>query len=250
MSESGRPIRVTVWNENFHETTEAAVKERYPDGIHGAVAAGITEHLGDQVTVRTATLEQPEHGLTEEVLDQTDVLTWWAHAKHADVSDEIVERVRQRVLGGMGLIALHSSHFSKILIKLLGTTCSLEWRDDADRELVWTVAPGHPITEGVPSPIIIPEHETYAEYFDIPQPDELIFVSSFEGGEIFRGGATFRRGQGRIFYFSPGDQHYPIYHQAEIRKVIANAVEWAAPNATSSRKTPAVRHTEKDWYVK
>jgi trehalose utilization protein len=249
MSETGRPIRVTVWNENHHETTETAVKERYPDGIHGAVAAGITEHLGDRVTVRTATLQEPEHGLTEAVLAETDVLTWWGHAKHGDVSDEIVERVRQRVLGGMGLIVLHSGHFSKILIKMLGTTCSLDWRDDADREVVWTVAPGHPITEGVPNPFVIPEQETYGEYFDIPQPDELIFISSFAGGEVFRSGATFRRGQGRIFYFSPGDQAYPVYHQPEIRRVIANGVAWAAPDA-ASRETPHVHHRELGWFAK
>jgi trehalose utilization protein len=248
MSESGHPIRVTVWNENYHETTQPEVKELYPEGIHGAVAAGIGEHLGDRASTRTATLQEPEHGLTEQVLDETDVLVWWGHAKHADVADEIVERVHARVLGGMGLIVLHSGHFSKIFIRLLGTTCSLDWRDDGDREVIWTVAPGHPITEGLPNPFVIPEEETYGEYFDIPEPEELVFISSFAGGEVFRSGATFRRGQGRIFYFRPGDQNYPTYQRAEVRRVIANAVAWAAPDA-ASRKTPGVRHTQSGWFA-
>jgi trehalose utilization protein len=226
------PIRVTVWGENFHENADrdrAAMAERYPDGMHGAVAAGLSEVLGPAVEVRTATQDQPEHGLTSEVLDTTDVLTWWGHATHADVADEVVERVHQRVLAGMGLLVLHSGHFSKIFKRLMGTTCSLAWRDSADTELIWTVAPAHPIAEGVPQPIVLEEHEMYGEFFDIPAPEELIFISTFTGGEVFRGGATWRRGKGKVFYFSPGDQNYPVYHHPDIRRVIANAVRWAAP---------------------
>ena len=158
------PTRVTVWGENFHEHSErdrAGMAERYPEGMHGAIAAGLRELLGDQVEVRTATLDQPEHGLTDEVLANTDVLTWWGHARHAQVDDAVVAKVYERVLGGMGLLALHSAHFSKIFIKLMGTSCSLAWRNSADTELVWTVAPHHPITRGVPQPIVIDEQEMY-----------------------------------------------------------------------------------------
>jgi trehalose utilization protein len=226
------PIRVTVWGENFHENADrdrAAMAERYPDGMHGAIAAGLSEVLGSAAEVRTATQDQPEHGLTSEVLDTTDVLTWWGHATHADVADEVVERVHQRVLAGMGLLVLHSGHFSKIFKRLMGTTCSLAWRDSADTELIWTVAPEHPIAEAVPQPIVLEEHEMYGEFFDIPAPDELVFISTFTGGEVFRGGATWRRGKGKVFYFSPGDQNYPVYHHPDIRRVLANAVRWAAP---------------------
>ncbi|GIH19380.1 ThuA domain-containing protein [Rugosimonospora africana] len=244
------PIRVLVWNENFHETMQQHVKELYPEGIHGAVAAGIRENLGDAVVVETAVLTDPEHGLTEERLAQTDVLLWWGHAKHDDVSDEVVARVHRHVLAGMGLIVLHSGHFSKPFISLMGTTCSLQWRSVGERELVWTVAPNHPITRGVPSPLPLAAHEMYGEFFDVPTPDELIFISSFEGGEAFRSGMTFRRGRGRIFYFSPGDQEYPIYHDASIRRVIANAVGWAAGDARDPRAVPEVRHaTVKAWDV-
>ncbi|MGI8768015.1 MAG: ThuA domain-containing protein [Propionibacteriaceae bacterium] len=237
------PIRVTVWGENFHENNEsqrAEMAQRYPDGMHGAIADGIVENLGDRVTVRTATLDQPEHGLTDEVLDSTDVLTWWGHARHGDVDDAVVEKVHQRVLAGMGILVLHSGHFSKIFRRLMGTTCSLEWRSDGDRELVWTTAPDHPIAAGIPHPIDIPGQEMYGEYFDIPQPDELVFISSFTGGEVFRSGCTWRRGKGRVFYFSPGDQDYPVYHHPDIRKVLANGVRWAAPSPQATRTVPEI----------
>ncbi len=240
-------IRVTVWNENVHETTQPDIAAIYPDGIHGAIAAGLTDLLGDDAVVRTATLQEPEHGLTEEILADTDVLTWWGHMAHGEVSDEVVERVQRHVLAGMGLLVLHSGHFSKIFIRLMGTTCSLAWRNDAERELVWTVKPGHPIAEGVEQPIVIGQQEMYGEHFDIPDPDELVFVSSFGGGEVFRSGVTFTRGRGRIFYFSPGDQEYPVYFHAQIRRVLANGVRWAAPTS-SGRALPEVTNpAARDW---
>ncbi|MDQ0726673.1 ThuA domain-containing protein [Microbacterium sp. W4I20] len=222
-----RPIRVLVWGENHHEKHDEIPQRIYPDTMHGTIAAGLRELLGDDVVVETATLDDPEHGLSEERLAQTDVLLWWGHIKHDAVDDEVVERVHRHVLGGMGFIPLHSAHFSKIFIRLMGTTCTLRWRQGDDRELVWTVSPTHPIAEGVPHPLVIPAQEMYGEFFDVPAPDELVFVSSFSGGEIFRSGMTFSRGHGRIFYFSPGDQDYPVYHQPEIKRVLANAVGWA-----------------------
>jgi trehalose utilization protein len=236
-------IRVTVWGENFHEHFEpdrAGMAERYPDGMHSAIAAGLRNLLGDRVEVRTATQDQPEHGLGEDVLAGTDVLTWWGHAKHAEVDDQVVDRVHQRVLGGMGLLVLHSGHFSKIFTRLMGTTCSLAWRNSADTELVWTVAPAHPIAHGIPHPIVIGEQEMYGEYFDIPTPDELVFVSTFSGGEVFRSGCCWRRGRGKVFYFSPGDQDYPVYHHPDIQRVLANAVQWARPEQETDFAPPAV----------
>ncbi|QNE20966.1 trehalose utilization protein ThuA [Kribbella qitaiheensis] len=233
-------LKVTVWGENVHEQDDAAVQKIYPDTMHETIASGLRSSLGDDVKVRTAWLQQPEHGLTEEVLADTDVLTWWGHRAHGDVDDAIVDRVQEAVLSGMGLIALHSAHFSKIFKRLMGTTCSLDWRSENDRELLWTVAAGHPIAAGVPHPLVIPQEEMYGELFDIPQPDELVFVSSFSGGEVFRSGCCYRRGQGRVFYFRPGDQEYPTYHQPEIQQIMANAVQWAAPAVP--RKLPDVHH--------
>ena len=235
---SSTPLRVTVWGENRHEKIEQHVADRYPFGMHGAIATGIKENLGDDAVVTIATMDQPQHGLSEEALTNTDVLTWWGHAAHAEVSDEVVERVHRHVLAGMGLIVLHSGHWSKIFTKLMGTTCTLRWRSEHDRELVWTVNPQHPITRGVPSPIVIDEQEMYGEYFDVPTPDELIFISGFTGGEVFRSGMTYRRGFGKIFFFSPGDQDFPVYHHPDIRRVISNAAEWARP--IGERATPTL----------
>ncbi|MDT0265328.1 ThuA domain-containing protein [Streptomyces sp. DSM 44915] len=240
------PLRVTVWSEGRHERRDPEIAQRYPRGMHGAIAEGVTEHLGERARVRTATLDEPEHGLTEAVLAETDVLTWWGQAAHKEVADEVVTRVQRRVLAGMGLIVLHSGHWSKIFTRLMGTTCTLRWRNAAERELVWTVAPGHPIAAGVTHPIVIEEQETYGEFFDIPTPEELVFVSSFAGGEVFRSGCAFRRGNGRIFYFSPGDQDYPVYHHPQVRRVIANAVAWAAPERVGA--VPRLTHSAAGWF--
>lgn len=241
-------IRVTVWNEFLHEVTDETVRVRYPNGIHGAIRDGISELLGEAASVRTATLADPEHGLTADVLSSTDVLAWWGHAAHDSVDDEIVETVHDRVLAGMGLIVLHSGHFSKPFKRLMGTTCALRWRCVGERELVWCVNPSHPIAKGVSDPIVIPEQEMYGEPFDIPQPDDLIFVSSFAGGEVFRSGCCFYRGRGRIFYFSPGDQAFPVYYHADVRRVIANAVQWAAPQAEVSDPMSARHEARIGWF--
>lgn len=221
------PLRVLVWGENHHEKHHDVPRALYPDTMHGTIAAGLRALLGPDAVLETATLDDDEHGLTQERLDRTDVLFWWGHLRHDAVSDDVVDRVHRHVLSGMGLVALHSAHFSKIFIRLMGTTCALRWRQAQDRELVWTVAPAHPIAEGVPQPIVIPAQEMYGEFFDVPAPDELVFVSNFSGGEVFRSGMTYTRGRGRVFYFSPGDQDYPVYHQPEIQRVLANAARWA-----------------------
>jgi trehalose utilization protein len=240
-------MRITVWNENVHETRgDAIVLEHYPEGIHTVIAAGLRAALPED-EVRTATLQEPEHGLTEEVLAATDVLLWWGHIAHGEVADEVVDRVFEHVQAGMGLLVLHSGHYSKIFTKLLGSTASLLWRNDAERELVWTIDHTHPITQGVPDPIVIPNQEMYGEPFDIPAPDELLFVSSFTGGEVFRSGVTYRRGLGRIFYFSPGDQEYPVYHQPEIQQVLANGVRWAAPTQPRHNVT-AIHKPDQGWF--
>lgn len=217
-------IRVTVWNEFRHEKSEDSVREVYPHGIHQAIADFLSPQ--EDITVTTATLDEPEHGLTEEVLNNTDVLLWWGHMAHSEVDDAIVERVQDHVLRGMGLIVLHSGHFSKIFKKLMGTSCSLHWRD-ADRERLWCVNPSHPIAAGVPMKIELPQEEMYGEFFDIPAPDEIVYLGWFRGGEVFRSGCTFHRGYGKIFYFQPGHEAYPTYHNPHIQKIITNAVRWA-----------------------
>ena len=245
------PIRVTVWNEFWQEnplhhaevkahfaghgygedrllSATEGVQKVYPDGMHTVIA----DHLGKQgFAVRAATLDEPEHGLTEDVLAETDVLTWWGHAAHDKVSDEIVDRVHERVnMGGMGLIALHSAHYSKIFRKLMGTTCMLKTREADEKERIWVIEQSHPIARGLPEYFEIPQCEMYGEPFDVPAPDTLVFVSWFQGGEIFRSGCCYHRGRGKVFYFRPGHETLPIYFQPEVLHVISNAVRWAAPS--------------------
>jgi len=219
-------VTVTVWNEYRHEKEDDEVAAVYPDGIHATIAEGLREAGYD---VQTATLDEPEHGLTESVLDDTDVLAWWGHKAHDEVDDDIVDRVVDRVRGGMGLLVLHSGHYSKPFKRLMGTTCSLKWRESGETERVWVVEPGHPIADGLPESFEVPRAEMYGERFDIPAPDELVFTSWFEGGEVFRSGCCYTRGKGRVFYFRPGHETYPIYEQEEVRTVLDNAVAWAAP---------------------
>ena len=221
-------IRVTVWNEFRHEKTDPRVASIYPDGIHYAIARGLAEVPG--LEIRTATLDEPEHGLTEEALARTDVLTWWGHMAHGEVRDELVDRVQRRVLDGMGLVVLHSGHFSKIFRRLMGTTCNLKWREVGEKTRLWVVEPSHPIVDGLPAWFELEHEEMYGERFDIPAPDRLVLISWFPGGEVFRSGCCFLRGKGRIFYFQPGHETYPTYHQPSVLKVIANAVRWAAPS--------------------
>lgn len=220
-------IQTLVWGEFRHEKKNPKVAALYPKGMHETIADALRND--SELSVGTAWLDQPEHGLTQEVLDKTEVLIWWGHMAHGDVQDEIVARVRKRVLEGMGLIVLHSGHYAKIFKTLLGTTCSLKWRESTDKERIWNVAPHHPITQGIGDHFVIPAEEMYGEPFGIPTPDELIFISWFTGGEVFRSGATWQRGNGKVFYFRPGHETYPTYHQAEVQKVINNAVHWAKP---------------------
>lgn len=231
-------IRALVWGENVHEQKNKVVREIYPDGMHETIARGLRESGG--IDARTATLQEPEHGLTKEALENTDVLLWWGHAAHGDVDDAIVDRVVQRVWQGMGFIALHSSHFAKPFKRLMGTSCALSWREAGERERLWTVNPAHPIARGLPAHFELENEEMYGEAFAVPEPLETVFISWFQGGEVFRSGMTYQRGNGRVFYFRPGHETYPTYYDANIRKVIANATQWAFnPNITDRDMTKA-----------
>ncbi|WP_182200636.1 ThuA domain-containing protein [Paraliobacillus salinarum] len=216
-------MRICVWNENRHEQKNQKVREIYPEGIHGTIYKFLIEE-GHEVV--TGTLDEENHGLSDDLLNKTDVLIWWGHLAHDEVEDKWVDKIQQRVLEGMGILVLHSAHFSKIFKRLMGTSCDLKWREADDRERLWVIDPTHPITSGLGSYIELEKEEMYGEHFDIPTPDELLFVSWFEGGEVFRSGATYKRGRGKVFYFRPGHETYPTYHNKEIQTVIKNAVQW------------------------
>ncbi len=223
-----RKTRVLVWNENIHERESEKIREIYPSGIHEAIAEGLREC--DSFDVKTATMDMPEYGLDQNTLENTDVLIWWSHLAHAQIPDEVAERVRTRVLDGMGFIVLHSSHLCKPFVKLMGTCCRSKWRENDEKERIWIIEPAHPIAHGLPEFIELPCEETYGERFEIPTPDELVFVSWFSGGEVFRSGACWKRGLGKIFYFRPGHEAYPTFYREDIRQVLKNAADWAKPS--------------------
>lgn len=222
-------IRTVVWGENVHEQKNRIVADLYPGGMHKCIADALNADKG--ISATTATLQEPEHGLPSARLDETDVLIWWGHAAHGEVSDEIVERVAERVWSGMGLIVLHSGHFSKIFKRLMGTPCNLTWREAGERERLWLTSRNHPIAAGLPNHFELEMEEMYGEPFGIPEPLETVFISWFQGGEVFRSGVTYKRGAGNVFYFRPGHETYPTYHDANVQKVIRNAVHWAHNNA-------------------
>jgi len=238
-------IKVTIWNEFRHEKKEKKIADIYPGGIHKKLAEEFKSQTDFEV--RIATLDEPEHGLSEEVLNDTDVLIWWGHMAHSEVEDRIVDRVQKRVLEGMGIIVLHSGHYSKIFKRLMGTTCNLIWREADEKERLWVVEPFHPITQGISPYIELAQEEMYGERFDIPEPDKVIFISWFEGGEVFRSGVTWTRGFGKIFYFRPGHESYPTFYNKEIIKVLCNAIRWAkfAGNISVPKEPLNVKPLEK-----
>lgn len=234
-------IRVLIFNEFVHEKTDERVKAIYPDGIHNCVKAAIED---DEIVVETVTLDDVDT-ITEERLQNTDVVIWWGHLQHHKVPDEVAECVAAAVRSGMGFIALHSAHHSKPFKKLLGTSCNLTWREDDDRELVWVVKPMHPIAQGIGRFINLEHEETYGEPFVIPEPDELVFIGSYEGGEVFRSGCCYERG-GRIFYFQPGHETYKSFYNPDVIKVIKNAVHWANPICRMNIGCPNVKKPLED----
>ncbi len=241
-------IRVLVWNEYEHERTEADIAKIYPQGIHQAIA----DFLGQEedFSVRTATLLDEHAGITREVLAETDVLIWWGHCAHSLVPDDAVEMIREAVLAGMGFIALHSAHHSKPFRALLGTSCNLTWRESDDREVLWVIEPSHPITRDIDRFFVLEHEETYGEPFVIPTPDKLLLIGNFSGGEVFRSGCLYERGNGKIFYFQPGHEAYPTFYQPAVQSILRNAVRYVAPVYRQEVTCPHVRFiTDEDPYV-
>jgi len=237
-------IKVTVWNEYSDFQKEQAVASIYPEGMHKTIAAFLNKDA--EITAGVSVIADEEQGLSEKVLDNTDVLIWWGHRLHGEVKDEFVKRVINRVQRGMGMVFLHSGHESKLFKGLMGTSGFLCWREADEKSRIWTVSPNHPIAQGVPEQFLLEREEMYGEPFGIPEPDEVVFISWFEGGNVFRSGVTFHREYGKIFYFQPGHETYPNYHNEHVQRVITNAVKWARPLLrVDSRSCPRVDALEK-----
>ncbi len=233
---------VLIFNEFIHEREakcEASVV--YPDGIHSV----LLNELQDEFNVKIFTLDNVNE-ITEEELSKTDVTVWWGHVRHGQVPDEVATAVQQAVLGGMGFIALHSAHHSKPFKLLMGTNCNLSWRENGDSELVWVCKPSHPIAKGIDRFIKIESDETYSEPFTVPEPDETVFIGSFQGGEVIRAGCCWQRENGKIFYFQPGHETYSVYYNKDVIKVIKNAINWATPIYREKIGCPKIKKLSED----
>ena len=221
-------IRVTFWHEFRHEKTSEVVKAIYPDGLHAYLKSQLE---CDDIEITLAALDDPNQGITDELLENTDVLMWWGHMAHKEVDDELVEKIRQRVYSGMGFLPLHSAHHSKPFQRIIGCTGNLRWGRN-QKAIVWNLAPWHPIAKGVPMSFQITE-ELYSEPFYIPKPDDIVFATWFEDGNIFRGGITYRRGLGKIFYFHTGHESVESLKDENVQRIIKNAIYWCAPDEKS-----------------
>ncbi len=231
-------MKVLIFNEFYHEQNHEKAKAVYPEGIHIALKKALE---CDDIEIETVTLDTCAEVITEEKLAKTDVCLWWGHMMHHKVPDEVADKVVKAVHSGMGIIFLHSAHFSKPFKKLMGSPCALTWREDDDRELVWVCDPSHPIAQGIGRFIKLDHEETYGEPFSIPEPDKVVFIGHFEGGEVFRAGCCFKRGNGNIFYFQPGHETYPTYHNEDVIRVIKNAIYWAKPVYRNEITCPHVK---------
>lgn len=230
-------IKVAIFNEFLHEREDEAVKKIYPNGIHNAIKDFLP---ADEYEVTTTTLDDHEEILTPEFLKTVDVLLWWGHMCHPKVSDAVAEAVRDAVHSGMGFIPLHSAHHSKPFKLLMGTPCHLSWRDN-DFERIWTVDPSHPIAQGVGRYFELEQEEMYGEPFSIPEPEKLVFLGWYAGGEVFRTGCCYQRGNGKIFYFQPGHESFPTYYNETIQHIIKNAINWAKPTYRAEIDCPHVK---------
>lgn len=228
-------INVLIYNEFVHERESGSkAASVYPDGIHGAIAGFLNKQ--EDIHAETVTLDNIDTAITSETLKNTDVMFWWGHMAHDDVPDEKARLVAEAVHNGMGIVFLHSGHKSKPFLRLMGTTGALSWRESDDRERIWVATPAHPVAAGLDRYFELPAEETYSEPFDIPAPDETVFIGWFSGGEVFRSGCSWRRGNGKIFYFQPGHESYPTYFDPNVRKILLNAVHWAKPNCRVDNK--------------
>ncbi|MDR0697503.1 MAG: ThuA domain-containing protein [Christensenellaceae bacterium] len=224
-------MNVTIWNEYHPSSKSGRVYKTYPDGIHVALNQ-IFEGNEELYNVTLVTQDEPENGLTDLVLNGTDVLIWWGHIWQDNVLSSVADKVCKRVLDGMGAIFLNSAYGSKPFVKLMGTSCKAKWRETDEKERLWVVDPSHPILSGIPETFIIEPETMIGEVFDIPTPDELLLLGWFPGGEVIRAGCTFKRGRGKIFYFQPGHETCPTYYNKNVKQIILNAVAWANPVGT------------------
>ena len=221
LADNRPPIRVRIWCEG------TAPKSVYPRDIDGALG----DFLGKRkdLVVSRARLDDADVGLSDGALDATDALIWWGRLRHADLPDSRARAIAARVRAGkLGFIALHASCLSKPFVELMGGPCELGgFREDGRPERVEIKDRDHPIARGV-APFTIPRTSMFAEPFKVPKPDSIVMMSTFDRGETFRSGMTWTVQKGRVAYFRPGHDGFPVFFHPSVRQVIANSVAWSS----------------------
>lgn len=224
---------VVVWSEGT-ASVDRGSREVYPNDINSAIADGLKPLEAEGWKIVKAGLGDPDQGISDELLNRTDVLVWWGHKKHGEVSNDLVAKIDARVREGrMGFISTHSSHFAKPYRKLMGTPCSWrEYKTDGTSVEIIVKDPSHPICKGVKN-FKLPKIERYGEPFAVPTPESVpldgIYTKPDGSTEPGRMGLCWTVGKGRVFYFTPGHETYDDYFRPEVRQILLNAVVWAAP---------------------
>lgn len=275
-------VHVLIWDERQPRQSEA-----YDNFLGNEIAKRLKEESAD-FEIRSVWLEDPEQGLEAGNLEWADVIVWWGHVRHSDVTKENATRVLEYVREGkLDLVALHSAHWARPFVEAMnwrsvedakkrlekladgkeltyetvdpprertvpmhGSTltpalfgykksknkfhgiihlpycCFPDYRPDAKPSTVTVKATQHPIAKGLPKTFQVKQTEMYNEPFHVPAPDEVVFEETWELGERFRAGMIWNIGKGKVFYFRPGHETYPVYKQPEMVKVIANACRW------------------------
>jgi trehalose utilization protein len=291
-ADAGRqPIRVVIWDER-----QPAQKSVYPNflGNHLAEYLRNSERgRGARLQVRSVGIDDPEQGLSSDVLDNCDVLVWWGHQRHGEISADTAKGIVRRITSGqLSLIALHSAHWSRPFIEAMNERSTRDalksltrrerknvqisyippdmrlmrkdekltpwWtktagangttqlqiklpscvfpavRADAKPSHVRILAKNHPIARGVPETFDISQTEMYDEPFHVPTPDAVIFEERWDAGERFRGGCLWNLGAGKVFYFRPGHETYPVFKEAAPLRLVENAVRWMGKQSSSN----------------
>lgn len=220
---SQESVNALVWSEG----TEP--EDVYPRGVRGPIADYLSEET--DIEARTRSIEDEDQGVSGDDLEWADVILWWGHLRHDDVTDETVDRIEEHVReNGVGFVSLHSAHYARPYKRLIGMSGDLGGHrlTDDESEYVEVCAPDHPIAEGVDD-FTLPEVEMFGEPYDIPEPETVVLHSEYsEGDEEFRSGVTFEFGEGRGFYLRPGHEEFEIYLDDNIQRIVTNATRWAA----------------------
>ena len=279
-------IRVLIWDEQ-----QPKQKQAYDHYI----GATLAKHLekSNKFEIISTHIDAPQHGIDVATLDATDVIIWWGHVRHSEISISETKPIIDRIKDGkLSFIALHSAHWATPFMEAMNektreitekkfqvaseavkyvappgrvpphkssvltpfylaytrgrvtgevqvnlpNCCFPAWRADGKPSLMRSVSMSHPIATGIPSSFKIAKTEMYSEPFHVPEPDTVIFEEYWDAGEWFRSGMVWNIGKGKVFYFRPGHETYPVFKEPIPLKVIENAVSYLGTDIRNKKQ--------------